>query len=154
MKAVFKQYCFTYYLNNSITQTPLVTNMFDRFLNHVQSLLLCYRDALSPGAERAAVPNRYGGVAPLPKLLSSSAFQTHNITVCYQKAGEEPVRDEAMMELSWIISVCVYRLRPWVGWPPHWDHQPPPQPGNEGAVPGHGPVVLPSVLTHTTDHQW
>lgn len=54
-----------------ITQTPLVTDMFDWFLNHVQSLLPCYRDALSPGAERAAVPNRYGGVAPIPNLVSS-----------------------------------------------------------------------------------
>lgn len=87
MKAVFKQYCFTYYPNISVTQTPLVTNMFDRFLNHVQSLFPCYRDALSPGAERAAVSNRYGGVAPLPKLLSSSAFQTHYNSVLPKSLG-------------------------------------------------------------------
>ena len=41
-----------------------------------------YRDALSPGAECAAIPNRYGDVALIPP-------QTQPFWLCYQRAGRD-----------------------------------------------------------------
>ena len=63
-----------------------------------------YRDALSLGAECAAIPNRYGGVA----LIPPQPF----CPIALPKSWEGPGEEEVMMGLSWIVSVCVYRLWP------------------------------------------